>query len=407
MPHWTQSHLDPAVAAMRKHSRWKVPPGLEGEPAWPWWVPILTGAIIHLVVVGAILQRQAQGASTADYIAAAFIVLPFVLDAVSVFLPFSVSLPLWLFPVPVLAGTAYLVFNPVEVDFAPFPLVFVAAEVASRDWGRRTLGIAVTLAGMAIMLSADVFGSYDDSYVWFVGIGFGWFGGYLVQRMSFTAAELKAAQAGLAENAATEERSRIAREVHDVIAHSMSVTMLHVTAARMALEKGQATEALESLREAETQGRNSLMDIRRTVGLLGPDESTAAPLPNVTDLPKLVADFQNAGLDVTLSMEGPADELPPGAGLNLYRIVQESLTNASRHAPGAKTSVELNVTDTDIRLRVFNEAGNGSAPPQTAGGGRGFRGMAERAVMMNGSLLSGAEADGWLVFLAAPRPTDE
>jgi signal transduction histidine kinase len=355
----------------------------------------------------AVAQRDALFPPRRAALYGLLIVLPFVLDAVGLALPFRIGLPLWIFPIPVLVGTALLVFNPVEVDFAAFSLVFVAAVVAARDWERMWFGIAVALAGMGVMAAADYLGPYDDSFVWFIGIGFGWFGGFLVQRMTLTAAELTAAQAGLAESAAAEERSRIAREVHDVIAHSMSVTMLHVTAARMALEKGRSSEALESLREAEGQGRNSLIDIRRTVGLLGSDESASAPpMPGVLDLPKLVDDFKSAGLDVTLSMDGAVDELPPAAGLNLYRIVQESLTNASKHAPGAKTSVELNVTDTDIRLRVFNEAGNGNAPTADAGGGRGFRGMAERAVMLNGSLMSGSELGGWLVFLAAPRPTE-
>lgn len=314
-------------------------------------------------------------------------------------------MPEWLFSLIVLTGVAVLIWDSVEVDPAPFLLVFLTGEMASRLNVRG--GIAVAAASVIVMLTADLFGPYSDSFIWIVGIGFGYFGGFALQSQMRLATERRLAEKSLTERAAAEERQRIAREIHDVIAHSMSVTMLHVTAARMALERGRSTEALESLRDAETQGRNSLIDIRRTVGVLGPDESGPAPMPGVLDLPKLVNDFQTAGLDVTLSMEGAVDELPPGAGLSLYRIVQESLTNASKHAPGGKTSVDLNVTESDIRLRVFNESGNGSAPAASAGGGRGVRGMAERAVMLNGSLYSGPEIGGWLVFLAAPRPVEE
>jgi signal transduction histidine kinase len=359
-------------------------------------VPLLAAIMPIAVTVYALLLRDALLRPGFATLAATIAVGPWLIDVATTKIGYRRALPRWLFSLIVLIGVGLLVWYPPRNDVAATVLVFLTAEMAARM--RWPWGINVFLGSCAVMIGANVFGHYSGSAPWIMGFGFAFFGGSAVQSQLRLANELKAAQAGLAEKAADEERSRIAREVHDVIAHSMSVTMLHVTAARMALEKGQSVEG---------QGRNSLIDIRRTVGLLGPDESGAAPMPGVMDLPKLVTDFRNAGLDVTLSMNGAVDELPPAAGLNLYRIVQESLTNASKHASGAKTSVELTVTDTDIRLRVFNEAGNGNAPAADAGGGRGFRGMVERAVMLNGSLVSGSEAGGWLVVLAAPRPTEE
>jgi signal transduction histidine kinase len=217
------------------------------------------------------------------------------------------------------------------------------------------------------------------------------------------ATRLREAQSGLAERVATEERARIAREVHDVIAHSMSVTMLHMTAARMALERGKSSDALDALREAEAQGRNSLADIRLTVGLLGSDDDkTALPMPTVSDLPRLVGDFRNAGLEVELDMSGDIAAIAPAAGLNIYRIAQESLTNVSRYAQGSRTTLELNVTENEIRMRVRNTAGNGAKPTQT-GNGLGIRGMIERAATLGGSLAAGPDSEGWLVSLTAPR----
>jgi signal transduction histidine kinase len=340
-------------------------------------------------------------------VAAAFVTLPFLLDLVDFSVPFRVALPLWLFPIPVFLGTSYLVWHPSDVDVAPFTLVFMAAEMAARSESKPWVGLYTLIGGCSVMVIADIFGPYNQSFIWVIGITFGWVGGFLIWSLGRKTAELKAAQAELTESALTEERSRIAREVHDVIAHSLSVTMLHVTAARMALERGDRdADAADWLREAEEQGRKSLTEIRRTVGLLGPDESaTAPPMPTAADIPELVRDFCGAGLDVTLNMEGNIEELPPAAALNLYRIVQESLTNAAKHSPGAKTDVWLNVTDDDIRLRVFNEGVNGHTAQRGTDGGRGLRGMAERAVLLNGNLVAGAELGGWMVFLAAPRPT--
>jgi signal transduction histidine kinase len=182
----------------------------------------------------------------------------------------------------------------------------------------------------------------------------------------------------------------------------MSVTMLHITAARMALERDRTPEALDALREAEQQGRTSMSDIRRTVGLLGPDANgAAAPMPGAADLPKLVADFQAAGLDVTLDMSGDVRSLVPAAGLTVFRIAQESLTNVAKHAPGAPARIELVVNADTIRLVVENATPNSAAPSD--GGGLGIKGMVERAAVLNGSLVAGPGPDGWSVVLAAPR----
>jgi signal transduction histidine kinase len=142
------------------------------------------------------------------------------------------------------------------------------------------------------------------------------------------------------------------------------------------------------------------------VGLLGPDEAAATPpMPTATDLPRLVADFRAAGLDVDLSLDGDVSGLPPAAGLNLYRIVQESLTNVVKHAPGAKATVELKVSDDDIRLRVRNGSGNGATRPLRSGSGQGMRGMSERAALLGGSVDVLSGESGWTVHLVAPRPT--
>lgn len=389
-------------------------PYVSGEPPtddafiWSRWIPAGTAAIASFAMAVAILQRDSVGSQVWPALYAAIALAPFLLDVVDGFVPFRVGLPLWLFPVPVLVGGALLVANPSEVDFVPFIFVFLAAEVASRASGQLPISLGTVLAANGVMVGLDVLGRFDQSFIWVIGISFGWFGGFLVQTLVQRTTALNRAQAGLAEKSAADERQRIAREIHDVIAHSMSVTMLHVTAARMALERGRSPDALEALHEAEEQGRKSLSDIRRTVGLLGGgDTATEPPMPTATDLPQLVQDFRTAGLDVTLSMDGRVDELPPAAGLNLYRVVQESLTNVTKHAPGAKARVELSVGDTDVSLRVHNGPGNGSTPSAVAGSGLGLRGMVERATMLGGSLAADTDERGWTVHLVAPRGPDD
>jgi signal transduction histidine kinase len=384
------------------------------ENSWPWFMPLGAAGLVVLGLTAAVHQRHPYW-NTVDApfgysllavsIAGAVIFLPYAADLLGVLTrKDSFGLPLWLFPIPIAAGVAYLSFHPVDTDFTAFVLVFAAAEQAARAGTRRLLGVWGTVLGCAAMVSAEAFGPYEGSFIWVIGITFGWFGGFMVGELDARKRALEEAQAGLAEKAAADERSRIAREVHDVIAHSLSVTMLHVSAARMALHRGRTADALEALEEAEKQGRNSLGEVRRTVGLLGPDaSSTAAPMPGLADLPKLVSDFRSAGLTAHLNVEGGVDGLPAAAGLNLYRIVQEALTNAVKHSPGAAVDVDLTLDDSTIRLRVHNAAVNG-APRNGSGGGMGLQSMAERAALLGGELETDT-SDGWTVTVSAPRPT--
>src|SRR5580693_7407084 len=147
-------------------------------------------------------------------------------------------------------------------------------------------------------------------------------------------AQLRAAQAGLAARARTQEPNRIARELHDVIGHTLVVSLLHVQSARLAVEHDPA-DAARALAEAERLGRECLAEVRITVGMLREDGApdgdgggVIAPLPGIDGLPALVERFRLAGADVTLTVEGDTGHLPAAAGLAVYRIAQEALTNA-------------------------------------------------------------------------------
>ena len=370
---------------------------------WPEWVPAISVLVVGVTLALAMWARVTEGLPLRlATIGAALALFPFLFDLIEYRVARKNVYQLWLFPIPVLIGIWLMLYHPTNTDLAPFVLVFMCAEVVTRAERQMPIAIATGFAAAGVMCSLALLGRFDQgSMIWVVGIGFGWFGGFMVRKLDERTHELEEAQGALAEKAAADERSRIAREVHDVIAHSLSVTMLHVTAARMALEKGdEGHGALDALREAEQQGRRSLNEIRRTVGLLGAEDgSTAPPQPGASDIDALVREFRAAGVDITLNVEGDVSQLAPAAGLNLYRIVQESLTNAAKHAPGCRANVDLRVSRDDIHLTVRNSLTQ-STPRQ--GNGLGLRGMAERAALLGGTLHTD-NGDGWTVSVVAPR----
>lgn len=221
--------------------------------------------------------------------------------------------------------------------------------------------------------------------------------GLLVRQQAELVARLREAQAGLAEQARTEERNRIGRELHDVIAHTLTVALLHVTSARLAVEHDPA-DAARSLAEAERLSRESLEEVRLAVGMLHSrgDADRTAPLPGVDSLPTLVERFRSAGADITLAVDGDTSRLHAATGLTVYRIAQEALTNAVKHAADAPTTVNLAVGPGSVRLRVD------SAGEPGTGSGLGMISMRERAESVGGSCQAGPGGRGWLVDASLP-----
>jgi signal transduction histidine kinase len=204
------------------------------------------------------------------------------------------------------------------------------------------------------------------------------------------------------DDAIRQERARIARELHDVIAHGMSVMVVQADAARHGLAAAdQETHA--ALAEIERTGRESLREMRRLVGLLRDgDESAAAlqPQPGLTRVDALVQSIRQAGLPVELRVSGEVRPLPPGVDIAAYRIVQEALTNALRHAGPARATVDIGYDDRQITLRIED---TGRANGATRGaGGNGLVGMRERALLYGGSFDAGRAPDGFVVSASLP-----
>ncbi|MCI2239398.1 histidine kinase [Paenibacillus sp. TRM 82003] len=196
--------------------------------------------------------------------------------------------------------------------------------------------------------------------------------------------------------AATAERQRIAREMHDVVAHSLSVIIAQADGGRYAAAANPAAAA-EVLGTISATGRQALADMRNLLGVLrqGPGDERA-PQPDAAQVVDLVAQVRASGLDVALEVLGEPRPVPPAVGLTAYRIVQESLTNVLKHAgPAARTRVQVRWDPDALRLGVDDD-GRGAAAlvPDPGAGGQGLLGMAERARLHGGSATAGPRAGG-------------
>jgi signal transduction histidine kinase len=266
--------------------------------------------------------------------------------------------------------------------------------------GGRRLGLPLWLAATALFtVEWVVFGRDGGWGAWLGGTAFVFLAGLLLRNQFALVAQLRAAQAGLAAKARAEERNRISRDVHDVIAHSLTVSLLHVMSARLAVESD-PDDAARSLAEAERLGRESLAEVRQVVGMLRADTDTGPdrglPQPGVAGVPALVQRFQAAGADVTLALDGDTGRLPATVGLAVYRILQEALTNVIRHAPGAPATARLAVAGREATLTVDSRGKPGT------GTGHGVAGMRERAESAGGRCHAGPGGAGWRVRATFP-----
>jgi signal transduction histidine kinase len=204
-----------------------------------------------------------------------------------------------------------------------------------------------------------------------------------------------------ARRAVLEERTRVARELHDVVAHHMSLIAVRAETAPYRLP-GLPESALDEFSSLSEVAREALTEMRRLLGVLRHDEPAAlAPQPQLTDLPALVDAARRSGVPVELSLPPAPGQVPPGVGVCAYRIVQESLSNASQHAPGAPIAVSVTHDPGVILLTVANGPGEHPVPSATERRpGHGLTGMHERVALLGGSLSAGPAPDGGFVVSA-------
>ena len=204
----------------------------------------------------------------------------------------------------------------------------------------------------------------------------------------------------LAEHSLADERRRLAGEVHDVVGHTLSASMLHTAAARLSV-RSDPDAAIASLERAEQQGRRSMDDIRSVVRLLRDDPGIDPPTPLAGELPELLESFRTAGADISYSASGCFDDVPAPAALTVYRVVQEGLTNAVRHGTGTiDVTVKVDVADVDVEIANDRTVRRAATTP-----GSGVVGMRERVGAVGGTLEAGSSSGDGRWVLRARIPT--
>jgi signal transduction histidine kinase len=301
------------------------------------------------------------------------------------------------------------------------PLVIAIYTVGSRYGPRASAGVlGLTVAVLAVAFAVDpAEPGAVDLVVTLLSFGAAWAlgAGVRLRRRQLELLEEREvlreqARRDAARRAVADERLRIARELHDVVAHSMSVVAVQSAMAAQVLES-RPQLAADALAAISTSSRDALGELRRLLSVLRSDEPGAgapdglAPAAGLADLPALAERVREAGVAVELAVTGDTAAVPAGAGLTAYRIVQEALTNTVRHAgPGSSARVRVTCGAGCVDVLVTDD-GAGTPVPGPAGSGRGLVGMGERVEVFGGELDAGPDGDGWRVaarLRAGQRP---
>lgn len=300
-----------------------------------------------------------------------------------------------------LAGRA-LVAEPLEVYPMTLALLVTAYSVASYAPLRDAL-LAAGFAALAIAV-AVVQGSgtaaTPDPLPSAVLYGTVWLVGRVVGVRHQRAEALHRERETLAAEAVAEERARIAREMHDVVSHSLAAIVMQSGGAANVLDSD-PDRARQSLATIEATARRGLEEMRRMLGLLGDTEAELAPQPGLSRIDDLLSTARSAGLDVECRVAGDGPPLPAAVDVSAFRIVQESLTNVMKHAAARRVEIEVRRAPDHLAIDVVDD---GRPVEDEPGAGRGLAGMRERAEVLGGTLDAGPRADGPGFRVAARLP---
>ena len=275
---------------------------------------------------------------------------------------------------------------------------FTVGELAT-DRIRSALVVVGVAALMPVGFALEEAASFETAVLPFIVLIPSWFLGDIVRsRRIEAAARAEAIERSLREreerlrSVAAEERRHVARELHDIVAHAVSVMVIQAGAARQVIRTRPA-EAEEALLAVETTGREAMTELRRFLGALSDDDEPAglAPQPGIEALPALVERVRDAGLPASLEVDGVPRAVPSSLDVTVYRIAQEALTNALRYARMATTLVKLSWEPEQLRVEILDD---GPATGEAGSSGRGLVGMAERASLVGGRLEAGPRLGG-------------
>ena len=366
--------------------------------------------VAALVSVLEVVVRDAANGPTSPWSfavpASALIVLPLLARRR---FPFGAPAAVWIFAAAISFVDERLVVFLAAANVAGLAAAFLLGNL--RDARQGQVGLVVVLVGAAIVIYNNPAHSSGELVAVPLLFSLGWLAGFAFRGRSeqAEAAEARAAQAERERDAAmriavAEERARIARELHDVVAHAVSVMVLQVGAVRHKLP-APLEEDKEALGRVEEAGRTALAEMRRLLGAMRRegDGVALAPQPGLGGLERLLDEIGRAGLPVRLHVDGDPFPLPRAVDLSAYRIVQEGLTNALKHARAGQADVTVMYEPREVKVEVRDD-GTGSSTSD--GLGHGLVGIRERVKIFGGEMTAGAAPEGGFV-LSARLPLDE
>jgi signal transduction histidine kinase len=299
--------------------------------------------------------------------------------------------------------TAAWIVQAVALSVLPPVPTVVAIYTVAANLERSEALLPAAVATAAVTLTALGLTQYDKALSFFLLSVAAWVvGDNLGTRRAYTRAledrteRLEREREAGAARARAEEQARIARELHDVIAHNVSVMVVQAAAANDVFDS-RPESAREALRAIEASGRSALSELRRLLGVVRADGADFAPTPGLDRLDDLVAQVRSTGLAVAVSIEGAPRPLPAGVDLSAYRVVQEALTNTLKHAQATRADVALRYRDAELDVEVRDD---GSGGGNGEGEGHGLIGMRERVTAFGGSLAAGPATTGGFAVAA-------
>ena len=315
--------------------------------------------------------------------------------------PFAAPACVWLIAAALSFLDGRLVVFTVTASVAGMAASFLLGNL--RDLTQARIGLAVVLAGSAIVIYNNPDHAAGELVFVPVLFAIGWLAGFALRERAAQAeaAEERAVHAerereSAARIAVAEERARIARELHDIVAHSVSVMVLQVGAVRHRLPKT-LEEDRDALTGVERAGRAALAEMRQLLGAMREDgqEADLTPQPGLDDLDSLLEEVGRAGLPVRLHVDGESFPLPRAIDLSAYRIVQEGLTNALKHARASRADVVVRYRADEVELEIRDD---GQGVSTTDGLGHGLVGVRERVKIYGGEMTTGTAPDGGFVL---------
>jgi signal transduction histidine kinase len=359
---------------------------------------IVIGAIVGAIEV-AFLRDETLEPGTSRWLAASAVALAIIGLVGRRRMPFAAPLAVWLLA----AGLSWVDGQAVGASAAITAAGWAAAVLLGMlpDARQSRVGLVVVLVAAATIAYNDADQSAGD-YVFIPALfAIAWLAGYALRERGAraAAAEERAAQAERereenARRAVFEERVRIARELHDVVAHHVSMMGVQAGAARLVVDRDRA-KAKEALAAIEASSRQAVVELHRLLGFLrqAGDRDDLASTPRLRELPRLAASMRDSNLAVDVRVEGEERSLPPTVDVSAYRIVQEALTNTLKHSAASRADVRLRYRPDELEVEVVDD-GRADGAPVPGPGGLGLIGMRERAALHGGQLSAGPLAGG-------------